>query len=169
MAAKTYGQLLNLAAGRKRTVSIERKQWEKAIEDQKRSTVIVVDITFDILLAEIIERTFTRRTKDVQKLMNGINMIQKARLAYILGLIDKMVLGDLEQMHEIRNKFGHSFEASFTHTKVLKFVRELSTAKGQEVTEKNSHKFYKKALAKCVEHIMVVLADEQKLKKAQKG
>ena len=168
MAAKTYGQLLNLAAGRKRTVSIERKQWEKAIEDQKRSTVIVVDITFDILLAEIIERTFPRRTKDVQKLVNGINMIQKARLAYILGLIDKMVLGDLEQMHEIRNKFGHSFEASFTHTKVLKFVRELSTAKGQEVTEKNSYKFYKSAGIKCVDHITAII-DEQELKKAQKG
>lgn len=149
-------------------VSIDRKQWEEAMEDQKRATVIVGDIGIGILLAATIEETFPQRTKDVQKLMNGINMVQKARLAYILGLIDKMVLGDLEQIHEIRNKFGHSFESSFADTKVLKFVRKLSTAKGQEVTEKNSYTFYESAGYKCMEHIMAVF-DEQKLKKAQKG
>lgn len=168
MAEKKNGRIIDLGPGRKSTVSISRDEWDEAMEDQKRATVIVSDIGIDILLAGIIERTFPQRTKDVQKLMNGINMVQKARLAYILGFINKMVLGDLEQIHEIRNKFAHSFEPSFADTKVLKFVRKLSTAKGQEVTEKNSYKFYKSAGIKCVDHITAII-DEQELKKAQKG
>lgn len=165
MASKNSGQFPNLKAGKKRTVSISRDEWEEAMEDQKRVTVIVSDIGIDILLAGIIERTFPQRTKDVQKLMNGINMVQKARLAYILGFINKMVMKDLEQIHEIRNKFAHSFEPSFADTKVLKFVRKLSTANGQEVTEKNSYKFYKSAGIKCVDHITAII-DEQELKEA---
>lgn len=168
MAPKNSGQIVNLGPAKKRTVSISRDDWEAAMEDQKRAAVILSDIGIDIILAAIIERTFPQRTKDVQTLTNGINMVQKARLAYILELIDKMVLKDLEQIHGIRNNFSHSFKASFTYTKVLKFVRNLSTAKGQEVTEKNSYEFYESAGIKCVDHIMAVF-DEQELKKAQKG
>ena len=164
MAAKKSGRKINLETGKKSMLSISRDEWVKAMEDQKRATVIVGDIGFDIMLAGIIEGTFPQRTKDVQKLMKSINMIQKARLAYILRLIDKVVLEDLEQINEIRNKFGHSFEASFAYTKVLKFVRKLSTAKGQEVTEKNSYKFYESVAIKCVEHIMAVFDEQQKKK-----
>lgn len=138
-------------------VSIDRKKWLAAIENQNRSTAILQPIGFDILLGFIIERAFPQRRKDVRNLMNGINLIQKARLAYILGLINKTVLKDLEQIHEIRNKFGHSFEASFAYTKVLKFVRKLSTANGHEVTEKNSYEFYSIALVNCFKHLVAVL------------
>ena len=168
MAEKKNGRIINLGPARKRTVSISRDEWEEAMEDQKRATVIVGDIGIDIILAVIIEETFPQRAKDVQKLMNGINMIQKARLAYIMGFIDKMVLKDLEQIHEIRNKFAHSFDPSFADTKVLKFVRKLSTAKGKEVMEKNSYEFYTSAGYKCVEYLMGVF-NEQVLKNAQKG
>lgn len=148
-------------------VSMGRKQWEKAMKNQKRAHAILQPIGLDILLAAIIERNFQQRTKDVQRLVNGINMVQKARLAYILGLINNTVLNDLEQIHEIRNKFAHSFDASFSYTKVLDFVRKLSTAKGQEVTEKNSFEFYDSAGAKCSDHIATVLT-KQELQKAQK-
>jgi len=122
-----------------------------------------------MLLAGIIELTFSGRTKEVEKLMNSTNMVQKARLTYILGLIDKTVLNDLEQIHNIRNIFAHSFKASFADTKVLKFVRKLSTAKGQEVTAKNSFEFHLSARNKCMVHINAVLdKEEQELKKAQK-
>jgi hypothetical protein len=166
--SKTVKKMVDLGPTLTGKVSIDRKQWEESKEDNKRSDAILGDIGLDILLGSIIEGSFQQRTKEVERLINSINMIQKARLAYILGLIDKTVLNDLEQIHEIRNKFSHSFEASFAHTKVLKFVRKLSTAKGQEVTEKNSDKFYESAGAKCVDHIMAVF-DKQELKKAQKS
>ena len=148
-------------------VSIERKQWEKAMKNQKRAHAILRPIGLDILLAAIIERNFPQRNEDVQRLVNGINMVQKARLVYILGLINKTVLEDLEQIHEIRNKFAHSFDASFAYTKVLDFVRKLSTAKGQVVTDKNSFEFYDSAGAKCSDHIATVL-NKQELQEAQK-
>ena len=160
---KSSGQLTKLKRKKPSTVKVAVKEWKETLEDQKRSTTILVDISFDILLADIIEGNFPQRTKDVQKLMNGINMIQKARLLYILGFIDKMVLKDLEQIHEIRNKFGHSFEASFAFTKVLKFVRKLSTAKAHEVTPENSYKFYHNAGTKC-QNYLIAIYEKQKLK-----
>jgi len=156
------------ATARTAKVSIDRKQWEKAMEDQERSIAILGPIGLDILLAAIIGMSFPQRNEDVQKLMGGINMVQKARLAYILGLINKIVLEDLEQIHEIRNRFGHSFEASFAFTKVLKFVRKLSTAKAHEVTPENSYKFYHSAGTKCQNRIIAIL-QKQRLQKAQKG
>jgi len=170
MAAKDskHSKIVELVAARAAKVSIDRKQWEKAMKNQKRAHAILQPIGLDILLAAIIVRNFPQRNEDVQRLANGINMVQKARLAYILGLINKTVLEDLEQIYEIRNKFAHSFDASFAYTKVLDFVRKLSTAKGQKVTEKNSFKFYESAGAKCSDHIANVLT-KQELQKAQKG
>lgn len=133
-------------------ISMNIEQWEKSMENEKRSRTIQGYLGFDILLRDIIKRNFPERTKEVKKLMNSsnMNMIQKARLAYILGLINKTILNNLEQIHEIRNEFGHSFEASFANAKVLKFVRKLSTAKGQEITEYNSYDFYERAISFCI-------------------
>ncbi|MHC4230398.1 MAG: hypothetical protein ACYSW0_23440, partial [Planctomycetota bacterium] len=111
-----------------------------------------------------------KRTKDVQNVMNNpnINMALKARLAYILGLIDKTVRNDLLKIHDIRCKFGHNFEASFAHTEVLKLVQKLSTAKDHKATAKNSHELFKSTGVKCRDHIMAVY-EKQKVEKAQKG
>lgn len=144
------------------------KQWERAMKDEERADAIVGDIGLAIFLATIIEGTFPKRTKDVKKLMDNpnINMALKARLAYILGLIGETVQNDLLKIHEIRNKFGHDFKASFAHTEVLKLVKKLSTAKDQTVTAKNSHKLYEDAGKTCVDHIVAVCEKQQK---AQKG
>lgn len=147
-------------------IPVDQEQWDKAMEDKKRSTAIQQPIAFDIMLAAIIRPFFPGRNKDVKKLMDGINMVQKARLAYLLELIDKKVYNDLEQIHGIRNKFGHRFDASFAQTKILKLVEKLSTAQGKEVTPKNSFKFYESASAKCVIHF--ITASRLKLEKAQK-
>ena len=144
---------------------IRRTSLDELFEDKKRSTAILQPIGLDMALAAIIKKTFPQRNAEVQKLMNSINMIQKARLAYILRLIDKTVLDDLEQIHEIRNKFGHSLDASFAYSKVLNFVRRLSTATGQEVTEKNSYKFHQSAVAKCLAHLVTASQRRQ----AQQG
>ncbi len=146
------------AKGKDPKVTINRKHWDYLLEDQQARRVFLRNLTLNQELEYIIEETFPQRIREVKKLINGINMVQKARLAYILGLIDKIVFNDLKQLHAVRNIFAHSHTASFTNIKVLKFVRKLSIAKGQEVTEKNSYKFYEDAELTCVNHITDVHA-----------
>ena len=113
---------------------------------------------------------FPQRAKDAQELMGNpnINMALKAKLAYILQLIDKPVRDDLLKIHDIRNKFGHNFEASFAQKKILGLVRNLSTAKDKEVTAKNSNKLFTSAARKCKDAINAVL-DKQGLQKTKKA
>ena len=170
MAAKKRGskRVVGLAGkGRLARVSVSRIEWIQAMEDEKRSTAILQPIGLDLMLKVIILNNFRQRAEDVDKLMKSMNMIQKARLAHILGLISKTVLNDLEQLHEIRNKFAHSFEASFASTKVLGFVRNLSTAKGGVITKKNSYEFYSTALGKCLARLVHCMNTMSKDKKGQ--
>lgn len=163
MAAKDSKsrKVVGLSAAAKDKILMDRKKLEELMESKERSTAIVQPIGFEIMLASVIGLNF-RQKKEVEKLMTGINMVQKVRLAYILELINKVVYNDLKQIHEIRNIFAHSLEASFADTKILKFIRKLSTAKGQEVTARNSYRFYKTAGVECIYHIMAVI-DKQAL------
>lgn len=149
-------------------VLVDPKLWESVKIDNRWYHVFLSDITLDMMLIAITERAFLRRGKELKKLMYSINMAQKAKLAYSLGIINKTALNDLERIHEIRNIFAHNFKTSFANTKVLKLVRRLSTAKGQEVevTEKNSYKCYSDAITNC-QDIIDAQYKEQTLKEAQ--
>jgi hypothetical protein len=164
------GKVVGLAAGvPEGKVSIDRKRWDKAIEDKERANAILFDIGFDIVLGLVIHMNFPERAKDAQKLMDNpnINMALKAKLAYILQLINKPVRDDLLKIHEIRCRFAHSFDASYAYPEVLKLVKGLSTAKDHEVTAKNSYELFRSAARKCKDTINAIL-DKQKLQKAQK-
>lgn len=169
--SKSGKKMVDLGPTLAAKVSISRIQWIQAMKDKERSNAILWDIGMDIMLTGIILGTFPRQNlEDAEKLMGNpnINMILKAKLAYVLQLIDKTVLNDLKQIHNIRNKFAHSFDANFADTEVLKLVRKLSITKGQEVTQENSYKFYESTVMICTDYIMAVL-DKQKLKNAQQG
>lgn len=124
--------------------------------DAKRIEVINWDTMFDKLIETLLLFRFSRQDKTVNGLFDPnargplVSLTQKAKLAYALGLIDKIARNDFEYMHRIRNIFAHSVKASFADTEVVKFVRKLSTAKDQKITAKNSYKFYEKAVGKCV-------------------
>ena len=138
----------------KNKMLIDISEFDKLKANEKRVIAIQAPIHCNIILGYIIsEEVFSNENKDkikeAEKLMNGINLIQKAKLAYLLGIIDETVKKDLIQIHEIRNEFAHNSEADFNHKDILKCVRKLSTAKGQQVTERNSFKFYKSAAKKC--------------------
>ena len=128
---------------------------DKLQADVKRVTVIHLDTLLDDCFKKLLILFFSQRDKEVKKLFDPsiggplVSLTHKARLAYALGLIDKMALYDLEHIHKIRNEFAHNVEASFAKTKVIKFVGKLSTAKDHKVTAKNSYKFYEKAYDKC--------------------
>jgi DNA-binding MltR family transcriptional regulator len=123
--------------------------------DVERINTINMDTIFDNIIKKLLLLHFSQRDKTVKKLFDPniggplVSLTHKARLAYAMGLIDKIALNDLEHIRRIRNIFAHSIEASFADTEVVKFVRKLSTAKDQEITAKNSYKFYRKAVGKC--------------------
>lgn len=127
------------------------------IEDKKRLGVINIDTIFDEFLKHILMLHFSKRDKKVKKLFEPsiggplVSLTYKARLAYALRIIDETALNDLENIHNIRNKFAHNTDASFAGTEVIKSVKKLSTAKGKEVTAKNSYKCFESTKDKCTE------------------
>ena len=129
-------------------------------ELQKHKTQVMAiqrAIGFDKLLRYVILKGIfsqQRRVKEFENFMNGINMIQKARLANLCNLIDDTTLKDLAKIHEIRNKFAHMMEADFTHKEILFHVRRLSIAKDKKVTKRNSYNLYDKATTKCLNYIL---------------
>lgn len=163
MAAKdieelTYVDLANYFSGGETT--IDRGKLDKLLKDETRVEVINWDAAFDHMLKDIIIQHFSRRDKIVAKLFEPsiggplVSLTNKARLAYALELIDKTVLDDLKQIHNIRNIFAHSIGASFTDTEVRKLVEKFSSVKGKDVTAKNSYGHYKSAVCKCLQDIV---------------
>lgn len=159
---------------------------DKLFEDKKRVEVITWDAYFDSFLKDSLVMHFSRNDTNVKELFNPNrggplgSLINKARFAYALGLIERTTLKDLEQIHKIRNEFAHSIKINFADEEIVGYVKSLSTVNdSDDVTAKNSSNFLKSALEKCEEclHKMVVQEGEKKIrrlkrmtkKKVQKG
>lgn len=161
---------------------------DKLFEDKKRVEVITWDAFFDNYLKFSLVMHFSRNDTHVEQLFDSNrggplgSLTNKARFAYALGLIERTALKDLEQIHKIRNKFAHSIKINFADKKIVGIVKELSTVDDKDnVTAKNSHKFFTSALEKCEECLYKVAIQEgekkirrqkallKRKKKAQKG
>lgn len=131
------------------TINIGRL--EKLFTDEMRVEALNWDAFFNDLLKDLLTLHFVQRDKEVETLMQNINMAKKARLAYALGLIDRTSLNDFVRIRNIRNKFAHRIGATFADTDICKECKGLSTAKDKKtVTVKNSYKFYISALKVCL-------------------
>jgi len=142
---------------------------DKLFEDKKRVEVITWDAYFDSFLKGSLVMHFSRNDTNVKELFNPNrggplgSLINKARFAYALGLIERTTLKDLEQIHKIRNKFAHSIKINFADKEIVGFVKSLSTVNdSDDVTAKNSYKFFKSALEKCEECLYQVVVQESK-------
>ncbi len=153
-----HADLLSKIPKGKTVVDVDRL--DKLFKDENRAEAIKWDFTFDDSLKKLLILHFSQRDEEVKKLMNNINMVQKARLAYALGLFDKTALKNFAQIHDIRCTFAHSINTSFADSKVLKFVRKLSTTQGLKVTKKNSLKFYISGLEACLTNIVDAFQQE---------
>jgi len=131
------------------TINIGRL--EKLFTDEMRVEALNWDTLFNDLLKDLLTIHFVKRDKEVETLLQNINMAKKARLAYALGLIDRTSLNDFVRIKNIRDKFAHKLDANFADTDICKECERLSTAKDQKtVTTKNSYKFYISALKVCL-------------------
>lgn len=170
MVAKTYGQLLNLTAGKKRTVSLSHDQWQKAKRNQMRIRVIESDCYLNILLENLLELIFMRWNEEVRNQFNSnaggslVYLTQKARLVYSLGYIDKTTLVDLKQISKIRNYFAHNVDITFTDAKVCNMVDKLSVDKDSKVMTNIKYnikyRIYRRTVDKCSKAIDSAMQQE---------
>ena len=142
------------------TINIERLN--KLFTDEKRVEALNWDAFFNESLKRLLTLHFVQQDKDVEMLMQNINMAKKARIAYALGLIDRTALNDFVRIHNIRNEFAHRFDATFADTAIRRECMRLSTAKDQKtVTAKNPYKSYISALRACRTNIQEAFKQEQ--------
>jgi len=131
------------------TINIGRL--EKLFTDEMRVEALNWDTLFNDLLKDLLTTHFVKRDKEVETLLQKINIAKKARLAYALGLIDRTSLNDFVRIKNIRNKFAHKLDANFADADICKECKGLSTTKDQKtVTAKNAYKFYISALKVCL-------------------
>lgn len=94
-----------------------------------RSIVIVGATFLDTILEHILFAFFPEDEKDVCSLFKYDKPLgtygNKIKMAYCLGLIDKLVKDDLVLIGKIRNKFAHDLYASFEKDEIKQCCEQL--------------------------------------------
>lgn len=98
-------------------------------EPNERSIAIVGATYLEMVLDHILLSFLPEDEKEVLKLMdyNGPlgNFSGKISMCYCLGLIDKVIKDDLNNIRKIRNKFAHDMVVSFTEEPIQSWCRDL--------------------------------------------
>ena len=130
---------------------ISWEQLEQAQEDKTRREVIVEDALFKDVLGYLIECAFPPRNDVLNTLLNSMELNDRARLACVLGLIQKGTMQDLHRIHNIRNKWAHMELPDFSDKEWKRDVLALSTvgSDSDKVTGKNYMNFFWQAVADC--------------------
>jgi DNA-binding MltR family transcriptional regulator len=149
--------------------SIDSKRLEKAMNDETRIQVLNLDALLDEILRNLLERNFSRPQDDaeIEHLFNIqfgplSSLSNKARLAYVLGLINKTTCNDLKKAHDIRNEFAHGLETDFACPEVVKLVKEWCKGAGtrKRVTTKNSYYVYVAVMSECLSDVVKALEQD---------
>jgi len=174
MAAKRVGDRVFERSANQ--ISVDPELWENAKEDKKRIDVLNWDAMFDDIFRHLLEGNFSRPQQDkhVKELFNTqygplASLTNKARLAYVLDLIDKTTCEDLGKAHKIRNRFAHGLKIDFTDSEVVKLVKDWhkQKSKTERVTAENSYKVYLSIMADCFSNIMKVIEQDEARIKAE--
>lgn len=98
-------------------------------DDNDRAIVIVGIAYVEDLLHYCLENFFPSGTKTVQRMLSHTGFVgtfsSKTDLLYSLGLIDKVIKGDLDKLAQIRNEFAHKTAVSFEDEKIENLIKEL--------------------------------------------
>ena len=131
-------------------------EWKQAQENETRTRIIVDDTLFKDTLGTLIKSTLSPKVETLAVLLESLELNDRARLAYVLGLIDKGTMQDLHRIHNIRNKWAHLGEPKFTAKEWKRDVLALSTVgkKKGKVTEKNYLEFFWDAVQACRKAIL---------------
>lgn len=142
------------------------------MKDSMLKNVITSGAILDNRLQQILSFTFLlinegknkRTIKEADILFdpnrNGplVSIMNKARLAYILGIIDKTIFNDLKYLSRIRNIFAHEYEKKgFGDSEVMAYCSKLSNAKGQKCKDGDKcYELYTEARKRCYDYFMDV-------------
>jgi DNA-binding MltR family transcriptional regulator len=98
-------------------------------EGDDRSIVIIGGSYLDIVLEHVLLAFFPEDDKEVELLILYDQPLgtfgNKVRMAYCLGLIEKVVKDDLKLVAKIRNKFAHQLNVSFDDQNIKSWCNEL--------------------------------------------
>jgi len=140
-------------------MQLTKEEFQKAVEDETRRRIIVIDTLLEDTLDRLIAQHLQRKDEVLEALTgdNGIRFTDKARLVYLLNLVDKVTMQDLLCLHNIRNRFAHVVKPDFSDGELVKHIQKLSTVGGTKnnVTEDNYMSFYDKAVGKCTGAICI--------------
>ncbi len=135
-------------------IQLTEEEWDKAVKDGRRSKVIVTDAWVEALLDIAITLRLLPKDEVCGTLLGGrgIRFNDKARLAYLLGLIERGTMEDLFHIHNIRHRFAHTSNPDFSDKVLIAEIQKLSTVGGKKgrITEDNYMDFYDKAVEKWV-------------------
>ena len=128
-----------------------RRQLYEEMKDKEWTSAARSSLGLGLILAMVLTEAFPKRAKEIEELMKDdhVTLAQRAKIACILGKIDKNLVDDLMQIHKIRNKFAHTFDKDFAHKEVIDLVKKLSTAQNKKVTKENSYVLYESAVKEC--------------------
>lgn len=94
-----------------------------------RAIVIIGGSFVDIILDHILLAFLPEEDKEVERLLQYDQPLgsfgNKVRVAYSLGLIEKVVKDDLKLVGKIRNRFAHDLYASFDDENIKSWCRDL--------------------------------------------
>lgn len=94
-----------------------------------RAIVIIGGSFLDIILDHILLAFFPEDEQEIERLTNFDQPLgtyaNKVRMAYCLGLIEKIVKDDLKLIGKIRNRFAHDLYASFDDQNIQSWCKEL--------------------------------------------
>lgn len=128
---------------------------EDMLADKLRAEILVRHTNVDEVLRNLLTRVFKRESTDteIKELFDeqrGIlsSFAQKARIAYVLGLIDKATLKDLKALATIRNRFAHLVSPDFTDKKLADACKNL--ARDEKVTADNYLSIYREGARRCL-------------------
>ena len=134
-------------------IPVEKKDFRMYVNNFQRVVAIICDSMCNNALEQFLMFKFSKKGQEVKKLFSIerdgplASLINKARLAYAINLINEATLNDLINIHKIRNRCAHEIHISFGDKEICKYVRKLSVVpKDKKVTPANSLKFFMEAV-----------------------
>lgn len=101
----------------------------KYSEGDDRAIVIIGGSYLDIVLEHVLLAFFPEDDSEVDRLIQHDQPLgtfgNKVRMAYCLGLIEKIVKDDLKLVGKIRNRFAHDLYATFEDKAIKSWCSEL--------------------------------------------
>ena len=144
----------------KKNQAVSQADFEALLKDWDRAAAINGGCLINLYLDILFRSVMVKDTQFVEDILDGkghgplSSLSAKTKVAYVLGLINKETMKDLDYIRRIRNEFAHNVKAiSFKDSPVREYCKELSTAKRNKGKTQNPISIYNQAVIENVDRI----------------